>query len=111
MLLLLAVRLDSSAALELLSPVLLELRDRVPLSSHALEKLQEDGEELLPVLPESRAVDSELLPCLLDSRADREESRPCRLDSRADRTEFLPCLPDSRADREDSRPCRKEFRP
>jgi hypothetical protein len=96
MLLLLAVRLDSSAALELLSPVLLELRDRVPLSSHALEKRQEDGEELLPVLPESRADLSEFLPCLLDSRADR--------------TEFLPCLPDSRADREDSRPCRKEFR-
>ena len=96
MLMLLAVRLDSSAALELLSPVLLELRDRVPLSSHALEKLQEDGEELLPVLPESRADLSEFLPCLLDSRADR--------------TEFLPCLPDSRADREDSRPCRKEFR-
>jgi hypothetical protein len=96
MLLLLAVRLDSSAALERLSPVLLEPRDRLPLSSRALERLREDGEELLPVLPESRADLSELLACLLDSRADR--------------TEFLPCLPDSRADREDSRPCRKEFR-
>jgi hypothetical protein len=59
MLLLLAVRLDSRAALERLSPVLLELRDHLPLSSPALERLQEDGEELLPVLSESRAVGSE----------------------------------------------------
>jgi hypothetical protein len=83
MLLLLAVRLDSRAALELLSPVLREPRDRLLPPSAGLEKLREDGDEFLPVLSESRADLSELLPCLLDSRADREESRPCRKEFRA----------------------------